>query len=146
MVLMPTSRTARVLLLVVACTGLVACGYLWHQARDSHARVVTESSGGWKTIEYDGVRVDVPASWKPLDTDDCEFQFEHWAPPDSPKCQYDGGVAFYASATFDPAHGPGVSRMGSGPTWGGYVYAGEYAVWASDDDRALVTKIVDSAR
>lgn len=107
---MPTSRAARVLVLAVACAGLLAGGYLWRAARDSHADVVTASSGGWKTIEYEGVRVDIPASWKPADTDDCEFEFEHWVPPGSPDCGFDGGVAFYRSATFDPAHGPGVRQ------------------------------------
>ncbi len=150
MALMPTSRTSRVLVLAVVCIGLLAGGFIWYAQRDSHAEVVSESSksGGWKTIEYQGVRVDIPASWEPTDTDDCEFKFERWAPRDEAECDGDGGVAFYASATFDPAHGPGVSRTDrpDSPAWEGYSYAGEFAVYASDDDHALVQKVVDSAR
>lgn len=109
--------------MALVCTGILAGGFLWYAERDSHAEVVTESStpGGWKTIEYQGVRVDIPASWEPTDTDDCEFHFERWAPPASPECDGDGGVAFYGSATFDPAHGPGVRRTDSpdSPIWEG---------------------------
>ena len=148
--LMPVSRTARVLLLALVCTGLVAGGLLWYAGRDSHAEVVTASSttGGWKTIEFQGVRVDIPASWEPVDTDDCEFHFERWAPPASLECDGEGGLAFYASATFDPAHGPGIRRGDSpgAPVWAGYAYAGDLAVYASDDDRALLEKVLTSAR
>jgi hypothetical protein len=148
MPLMPTSRTARLLLLAVACAALLAGGYVWYAANSSHADVVRESNG-WKTIDYRGVRVDIPASWKPADTDDCEFQFERWLPPKTPDCAPDGGVAFYASATFDPAHGPGVRRTvdnKDSPAWGGYATAGDFAVYASDDDRALVEKVLRSVR
>ena len=103
----------------------------------------------WKTIESRGVQVDVPASWDRLDVSDCEFQFELWGPPDSPACRLDaGGVAFYSSATFDPAHGPGVRRTddNNGPSWNGYAYAGDLAVYVSDDDRSLVRKVLSSVR
>ena len=149
MTLIPASRAARLLLLALACAALLVGGLVWYAGRDSHAAVVASSApAGWKTIEYQGVRVDIPASWEATDTDDCEFKFEHWAPPKSPDCGLDGGVAFYASATFDPAHGPGVTRtLGNrGPTWGGYAYVGDLAVYASDDDRALVQQVVSSAR
>lgn len=33
---------------------------------------------GWKTIEYDGVRVDIPATWERWDMGSCEFTFERW--------------------------------------------------------------------
>jgi hypothetical protein len=150
MTLMPTSLGARLLLLAAVCAGLLAGGFLWYAAeRDHHAKVVAESSTpGWKTIEYQGVNVDIPVAWEPVDMDDCEFQFEQWAPPNSRECGLDGGVAFYGSATFDPALGPGVRRTNStdSPTWGGYAYAGDFAVYASDDDRDLVQKILKSAR
>ena len=105
------------------------------------------ASTGWKVLEYEGVRVDVPAEWERVDQTGCEFQFERWGPPGTEECEYDGGVAFYASATFDPAHGPGMRRSNSQdePTWGGYAYAGEFAVYASDDDRTVVAEILRSA-
>nr|BFE74027.1 hypothetical protein GCM10020092_073280 [Actinoplanes digitatis] len=98
----------------------------------------------WQTIEYRGVKVDIPADWKRLKKDDCEFQFEQWAPPGSHPCDFKGGVRFYGSATFDPAHGPGVRRTTG--TWSGYVYAGDYAVYVSGADRDLVQRVLDSAR
>jgi hypothetical protein len=105
---------------------------------------------GWKTIEHRGVQIDIPSAWERLDMSDCEFQFEQWAPPDSSPCDSEGGVAFYGSATFDPAHGPGVRRTTTNgtdaATWGGYVYAGDFAVYASDTDRDLVQGVLDSVR
>src|SRR4051794_14025626 len=70
------------------------------------AEVVTNPAArsGWKTIEYRGVRVDIPQSWERSDRDGCEFHFEHWGPPGSAGCASEEGVAFYYSATFDPAH------------------------------------------
>jgi hypothetical protein len=114
--------------------------------------VVNESTDptGWKTIEYEGVRVDIPGSWERSDMGECEFQFERWGPPGLPPCEADAGVAFYGSATFDPAHRPGVRRTETsgpeGPDWGGYVYAADFAVYASDGDRDVVKQILDSAR
>jgi len=75
---------------------------------------------------------------------ECEFHFEQWGPPDSGPCGLNGGVAFYGSATFDPKHGPEVQREGT--TWDGYVHAGHYVVYASDADRDIVQKVLDSVR
>lgn len=155
-----TSRGARLLLLAVVCAGLLAGGLLWYGAtrQSPHAEAVGEVVGevvgesstreGWKTIEYQRVQVDVPADWQRVDMDNCGFHFEHWGPPDSADCGSGGGVAFYASAIFDSAHRPGVSRTDSNdsPAWGGYVYAGDFAVYASDDRRALVRKVLKSVR
>ena len=82
--------------------------------------------------------------------DDCEFKFEHWAPLDSGACGRGSGVSFYASATFDPAHGPGVHRSDTAgadePSWGGYVGAGDVDVYVADDSRDLVLRVLDSVR
>ncbi len=137
------------MVLVVACVGLLAGGFLWHAAtRQSHAKVITGSSArkGWQTIEYQGVRVDIPDAWQRIDTDDCEFTFEHWGP--SARCTTGGGVAFYPSATFDPAHGPGLRRTASteSPAWSGYAYAGDFAVYVADDARTVVQQALSSVR
>lgn len=116
------------------------------------ARVVDTGGApaGWKTIEYEGVRVDIPASWARVDRSDCEFGFERWAEPDETGCETVGdGVSFYASATFDPRHGPGLRHHDppvDGAAWAGYVYAGDHAVYAAGDDRAVVSAILRSAR
>jgi hypothetical protein len=142
------STPLRLLALVSVCALVLAGVRLWLARDDGGAEVVGDSSyPGWTTIRYEGVEVDVPASWERSDRDDCEFKFEVWAPTGSTGCQWGGGVAFYSSATFDPAHGPGVRRTESRdePAWGGYTYAGDFAVWVSDDDRETVRRVLQSA-
>jgi len=107
---------------------------------------------GWKTIEHRGVLIDIPAAWERAEVDGCEFQFERWVvPASSPACEPDAaGVAFYGSDTFDPAFGPGVRREElngtNALTWAGYVYAGDFAVYALNTDRGLVSRVLGSAR
>ena len=71
-----------------------------------------------------------------------------WAPPEVNGCDWAGGMAFYGSSTFDPAHRPGVKRVESQdePEWGGYTYVGDFAVYASTDDREVVKRVLQSAR
>lgn len=81
--------------------------------------------------------------------ENCEFQIERWAPPDLPGCRPAGGVSFYGSDTFDPAHGPGIRRDDTAtdaPAWAGYVYAGDFAVYVVDGDRDLVQRVLGSAK
>jgi hypothetical protein len=143
-------RGVRLLVVVAAAAALLAGIVAAALNRRDEGVVVTASApAGWKTVEYRGVRVDVPADWERSDLDGCEFRFEHWAPPGSPGCARGGGVAFYAAATFDPATGPGVRRTeqrADEPGWGGYVYAGELAVYATLDDRDTVEAVLASAR
>jgi hypothetical protein len=144
------SRSARLLALAAVCAALLAVGLIWFRAAGApRAEAVAEAVSQppapemWKTIEYRGVRVDIPSAWERPDTSGCEFRFERWASPDSPRCGGEG-VVFYGSATFDPAHGPGVRRTAA--LWAGYVFAGDYAVYASGSERDLVQRVLDSAR
>jgi hypothetical protein len=133
----------------VVCASVLAGGWLWFHRDDGGAEVVGDSShAGWVTIRYQGVRVDIPASWERSDMGACEFQFEVWAPPDSNSCAWATGTAFYRSANFDPAHKPGVRRAKTpdDPEWSGYTYAGDFAVYAADDDRETVLRVLQSAR
>jgi hypothetical protein len=142
------SSALRLLALVLACALVLAGVWLWLDRDGGGAEIVGDSSRpGWMTIRFEDVRVDIPASWERLDRDDCEFKLEVWAPPHSDGCKWTGGVAFYRSATFDPAHEAGVRRTESRgePAWGGYTYAGELAVYASDDDRETVSRVLGSA-
>jgi hypothetical protein len=137
------------LALVLACALVLTGVWLRLDHDGGGAETVGGSSRpGWVTIEFHGVRVEIPASWKRSDRDDCEFMSEVWAPPGSRSCTWAGGVAFYDSATFDPAQGPGVRRPGSRaePEWGGYTYAGDLAVYASDHDRETVLRVLQSAQ
>ena len=148
--LRPLPRVASPLgLLALTLVGalVLAGGWLWLARDDGGAEVVGDRSpDGWTTIRYQGVRVDIPASWERSDRDGCEFQFEVWTPPGSKGCDWAGGVAFYASATYDPADKPGVRRTESRdePEWGGYSYAGDLVVYAADDDRKTVVRVLDS--
>ena len=143
--------SARVLALFVASGVVCAVVLFWLQATSGpRSEVVGDSPSaeGWKTIEYGGVTIEIPSAWERLDMSDCEFQSERWAEPDSPPCDFEGGAAFYGSATLDPANGPGVRRTTENgiATWGGYVYSGDFAVYASDSDRDLVQAVLDSAQ
>jgi hypothetical protein len=141
---------ARLWALLAVCVAVSLVIVIWVQARtDLRSEVVGDSPSreGWKTIAFEGVQIDVPSAWERLDMNDCEFQFERWARPGSPPCDFEGGAGFYDSSTFDPAHGPGVRRTTENgiPTWGGYVRTGDFAVYASDSDRAVVQAVLDSA-
>jgi hypothetical protein len=145
------TSSARLLAFVVACIALTLVAVVWFRSNGGGgAHVVGDSSSqdGWKTIEYQGVRVDIPSDWGRLDPSECEFQIERWAQPDSPPCDFEQGAAFYASATFDPADGPGVRRTteNGSATWAGYVDSGDFVVYASDADRGVVQELLDSVR
>lgn len=132
----------------------VAGFFVWRgAATSSAAQVVVDDAAtpsGWKTIEYEGVRVDIPSEWERSDRRDCEFAFERWAQPDEVGCDARGdGVSFYVSATFDPKYGPGLRRGDAtidGAAWAGYTDAGDYAVYVSGEDRGLVAEVLQSAR
>jgi hypothetical protein len=145
------SRVSRLRLLALASVCVLVLGGVWLFVNhdDGGAEIVGDSARpGWMTIRFEGVRVDIPKSWQRVDRDDCEFEFEVWAPPPhSDGCTWGGGVAFYRSATFDPAYEPGVRRIESRgePKWGGYTYAADLAVYAADDDREVVGQVLRSA-
>jgi hypothetical protein len=148
MAVMHAVQEVRGLLRTALVTALLAAALA--SCADSGLDVVIDSTAdGWKTIESQGLQVDIPAGWTRAATQSCEFQFERWTPPNLPACSPDGGVAFYPSATFDPKHGPGIRHDDSAsavPDWAGYVYAGDFAVYAADDDRGLVQHVLRSAR
>ncbi|MET0839500.1 MAG: hypothetical protein ABWY19_12000 [Marmoricola sp.] len=140
---METAHRSRLWPLGVLAVLLVAG--IWWAAGDPFQ---PRETAAWKTIEHEGVRVDIPGDWEGADVSDCEFRFVRWTPPDADPCGNGGGVAFYVSATFDPLHRPGIWREPArdGSRWGGYVYAGDYAVYASEERRAVVAKILGSAQ
>jgi hypothetical protein len=147
-------RRSRSLFIVAAGAALLLAVLIWYQAASggSGADVVSESSteAGWKTIEYRGVRVDIPAAWERTDTDDCESPVqEQWGTPHSAGCFEDPGVSFFGSDTYDAADPPGVRRNeldGARNSWAGYVRVGEFAVYTFDRDRDVVRTLLDSAR
>lgn len=101
---------------------------------------------GVRTIEYEGVSVEIPAAWERTDTSECDFQTVRWGAPDADPCEFADGVAFYGAAAFDPAEGAGVRRSSDG-LWQGYEYAGSNQVVYvfQNEDEQLVRDILDSA-
>lgn len=148
---MSALRAVQALGLAVAAAVAFISVMVWlAQSGDGRSEAAEASSAQlWQTIEYRGVRVDIPATWERTDTSKCEFEITRWGDRRFSPCGFKNGVTFYGSALFDPAHGPGVVRIaGDGDVkWSGYTYVGEFAVYVFDnDDRDLVRDILASAR
>ena len=147
---MTAPRVATLLTVAVACCAVVVAVLLTWPDDKPRSEVVGSSPSreGWKTIAYQGVQAEVPSAWERVDMSSCEFQFERWARADSAGCDFEGGLGFYDSSTFDPAFGPGVRRTTENGrrTWGGYAYVADFAVYASDDNPDVVKGVLDSAR
>ena len=146
-------RSRWLILLAVLAVATLVLILVYRVTGQDGATVVADPAGrsGWKTIEYQGVRVDIPQGWERSDRGDCEFQFERWGPTESAGCDSEEGVAFYYSATFDPAHGPGVRhtdpRVARGSSWGGWIGGdGEYDVYAAAPEREVVEEVLGSVR
>ena len=132
---------------------VVTVAVVWHLVtRGGPSGRVVEGAGpdGWMTVEHEDVRVEIPSSWLPAEERGCTSGASLWAPPEA-SCEGDRGLAFFPSATFDAAVGPGPRGAGredsdedGDPRWWGYAYAREYAVHAGDDDRAVVERVLAS--
>lgn len=111
-----------------------------------HSYDGTTTPAVWHTVEHDGALVDLPGGWGELDTSSCEFQWVRYGPPGTDPCDGDAeGLSFYASATFDPARGPGLDiDLENGSS--GYVYAGDWAVWVTSRGPQEAMRILGSAR
>ena len=103
--------------------------------------------GGLQRIVFQGATVDVPDDWEPIDCG--EFTWTQLGPAGPGPCGGGAGVAFYASATFDPADGPGVVRrsdQGASALWGGYEYGGDWAVYVQTPSRGLTRQVLGTVR
>jgi hypothetical protein len=149
-------RMAIVALLVV---GLGVAGYAGyrlvteeppdHQAAAS--RVTGTTDDGWQVVTYRGLHLVVPPSWRRLDMDACDGDLpqERWGTAELDPCAPDAGLWFLASATFDPATGPGVHTAPVSESlpeggWAGYVTRGDVVVDVADADEAVVRRILQS--
>jgi hypothetical protein len=113
-IMMPMASMRRSRLLLLGAAGaavVVSVVFLAFDGAgsDSVAEVVSDSSAktGWMTIEYQGIRVDIPSGWERLEG--CEVPWEHWG-RDGSSCASDGGVYLGSSTTYDPDRGPGIRR------------------------------------
>jgi hypothetical protein len=146
----------RAAILVVLVVGLAVAGYVGYRLfteEPDRDPPVSESTGttadGWQQVTYRGVTVEVPGDWGRLDTASCQVSSEHWGPAELDPCADDRGLWFLASATFDPATGPGVHAVAVSDNlpdggWGGYVTRGKVVVNVVDADQAGARRILQS--
>lgn len=134
--------------LVVAVPAAVAVG---DHGEPDHTAVTDPgltSDASSQTLERDDVRVEAPAGWRRFD---CANGFEVYGPGEEDACRYRTALAFYSSATFDAATGPGVITRQEGTSgredgWGGYITANDWAVWVVTGERDLTRRILASVR
>jgi hypothetical protein len=101
----------------------------------------------WHTVEHDGVLVDVPGEWVRLDTSSCDSQEVRFAPTDVDPCNYaEEGLAFFTSASYDPAVAPGDIVENPGPAKFGYVRAEDWVVSVQTVGPVDVRRILGSVR
>ncbi|WP_322937026.1 hypothetical protein [Nocardioides bizhenqiangii] len=114
---------------------------------DKTASDPTPPAQPWQTISQDDVRVEIPGDWREFRCDFDGFSSDIYGPSEDDACGFGEYVAFYGSATFDPAERPGViTGNDDGTARWGYVYAGDLAVSSSTEDRDLTRRILASAR
>ena len=147
-------RMAVVALLVLGlCIGGYAGYRLFTEEPPAHQAAISRSTGttadGWQVVTYRGVHLEVPPDWRRLDMDGCKSSGERWGPAGLDPCAPDAGLWFLASATFDPATGPGVHTAPVSESlpdggWAGYVTRGDLVVDVADPDEAVVRRILQS--
>ncbi len=102
----------------------------------------------WRTVEHQGVLVDIPSSWVRLDTSTCVFDGTRYGPHDSDPCTFDhDGLVVADSAETEPYRPPGVvgkATMGVG--WTGFVNAGDSIVSVQTGDREEARRILGTVR
>lgn len=102
------------------------------------------ASGEVRTGKFDGITFDVPAAWTRVD---CASQIQY-SPTGA--CIGAMGVGLrFLNDTFQPAMAEGElvsTRAGERTVWGGYVFAGDWAVYAAAPERDVIRTILDSVR
>ncbi|MEZ0579572.1 hypothetical protein [Nocardioides sp. MH1] len=109
----------------------------------------TVDPGGWRTVERDDVRVEMPGDWQRFTCDFDGFTSDVYGPTEHDACSFRTYLAFYGSATYDAVSSPGFVTAGTGGAAAraqGYVYAGEYAVSVATVDQDLTRHVLATAR
>jgi hypothetical protein len=138
-----------VAVLMAVAVPVVALGLGGSDGDDLDAADTTAPAGEWKWAVVVDARAEIPGDWSKHTCDFDGFESEIYAPTQNDACQFGTYLAFYPSATFDPADMPGVitASTDEGKTrWSGYVYTGDYAVSVSTGDRDLTRRILASTR
>ena len=139
-----------VVLLAVLALAALAGGYVLLDNRsqeDDRARVLEGSpvSDGWVRLEFNDVQVSVPSDWQRQTGGNCVPGWEHWGPTSTPACAV--GVTFLPEAATMSAEGRDQavrSRDADDPDWTGYSRTEKYVVSVSDDDSAVVERVIAS--
>jgi hypothetical protein len=146
----------RMAIVVLLVGGLAVAGYAGYRLfteepthKPQVSRVTGTTDDGWQEVTYKGVNVELPPGWERLEVADCGPSQERWGPADLDPCAGDAGLWFLASATFDPAGGPGVHTAPVSDNlpqggWAGYVTRGDVVVNVADPDQAVVRRILQS--
>ena len=150
-------RKVRAVVVAVLVVALLAGGYAGYRLftadpptrHPAVSRATGTTDDGWQQVTYRGVDLEVPPGWKRLDMAECDLQPERWGPAGLDPCADDAGLWFWASATFDPATGPGVHTAAASADlpdggWAGYVTRGDVVVDVADPDQAVVRRILQS--
>jgi hypothetical protein len=111
---------------------------------DRTASDPTPPAQEWQTVTHEDARAEIPGDWRKFTCDFDGFESEIYGPSEKDACGFGTYLAFYGSATFDPANMPG--EITGTDSSGGYVYAGDWAVSSSTPDRDLTRRILASAR
>jgi hypothetical protein len=146
----------RAAIVVVLIAGLLLSGYYGYRLvteKPQHeppvSRVTGTTDDGWQQVTYLGVDLEVPPDWERVDMAGCIGTTERWGPKGLDPCADDLGLWFLASATFDPATGPGVHTAPKSKNlpdggWTGYVTRGDVVVDVTDPDQDVVRRILRS--
>jgi len=149
-------KRVRMAVVVLLAVGLVVAGYVGYRLfteKPHHeppiSRVTDTTDDGWQVVSYLGVKVELPPDWARLDMGACVGSSEHGGPSGLDPCAGDVGLWFVASATFDPATGPGVHTAPPSDNlpdggWSGYVTRGKVVVNVAGPDQEVVRRILQS--
>ena len=111
---------------------------------------VSSSPGteGWRTVDFDSVRVDVPSTWAASWNRKCGSQWPRWGPPGSRRCKSNLGLRVYTSGVIETFIPPGLHPPTSTAPdlWTGYVDFEGATVFVSHPDQAVVKRVMDSVR
>ena len=113
---------------------------------DGHGRLAHDPAAGWRTVEYEGVAVDVPSGWQQHDVSTCLGVAFRYGPPDADPCSLDNdGLMIVPLADTESYRGPGVFRWKL-TDWAGHVPIGDWVVGVQSDERDLAQRVLGSSR
>ena len=136
---MAGSMRIRVMALAAACVAVLVGYLIWIQPSDG--------SADWKTVEFRGVRVEIPAQWEASKLKDCSQG--RWGPADAVTCDGTDGVEFVGSNSDlygSASDGVRKDNTYARPHWTGVADVSDLHVIAFSFDRDVVDRVLNSVR